>query len=162
MFLRRLEPGAIFQVAIDLDLLPDQYELISCTDCRASVCKVSPPSSYDKESAGFCSSMSPNTEVEEVNDMTNGTTRNRKAKGKPPAATLLKELNENTIQGKIIKHIMNVSASMESLMDEFFMERHSVLTHLNVIARTSGIGYSVDGDVVSIVMPEGILDPFEL
>ncbi len=91
-----------------------------------------------------------------------GATRNRSAKGKPPAATLLKELNENTIQGKIIKHILNVSTSMQSLMDEFFMERHSVLTHLNVIARSTGIGYSVAGDVVSIVLPEGTLDPFEL
>lgn len=87
-------------------------------------------------------------------------TRNRNAKGKSPASTLLKILDPKTMQGKIIAFIMQSSTSVNDVCDNFFIERHALLTQLNVISRTAGIGYSVAGDKISLVLPDGVKDPF--
>lgn len=96
---------------------------------------------------------------EEIGDML---TRKRDAKGKPAAGTLLKELDPNTIQGKIVEFVLTQSPSVDAALDEFMLERHSLLTHLNVMSRTTGIGYSVSKDTIRLTLPQGVIDPFEL
>lgn len=88
--------------------------------------------------------------------------RNRNAKGKPPADKLLKEISPGTKQGKILAYILDFSSSVNDVCEEFLAERHEIMTQLNVLARTAGIGYSVTGDVITLAMPPGVTDPFEL
>lgn len=88
-------------------------------------------------------------------------TRNRNAKGKAAAPKLLKIVDAGTKQGKILAHILDFSSNIEHVCTEFFAERHEVLTQLNVLARTAGIGYSVTGDTITLVMPAGVTDPFD-
>ncbi len=74
--------------------------------------------------------------------------------------TLLRTLRSETIQGQIIAFLMK-NQSVEAALDNFFMERHSLMTHLNIVARNTGIGYSVTGDAVTLEFPPGVCDPFE-
>lgn len=101
----------------------------------------------------------PNTNIESEND--DMKTRNRSAH-KAPAATLLKELNPKTIQGRLIEFLLAKATPMDDALDHFMLERHTVMTTLNVIARQTGIGYDVKDNVVTIHLPAGVIDPFEL
>lgn len=74
--------------------------------------------------------------------------------------TLLRTLRSETIQGQIIAFLMK-NTSVEAALNNFFMERHSLMTHLNIVARNTGIGYSVTGDIVTLELPKGVCDPFE-
>ena len=90
--------------------------------------------------------------------------RKRNAKGKEAGAKLLRELDAATIQGKLVDYIVMTSNRIEDVMDNFMMEKHSVMTHLNVMARSTGIGYSVTDGKVEIAFPVGcsIESVFEL
>lgn len=99
-------------------------------------------------------------EEEEGDDM--ATTRKRNAKGRPAGATLTKELSLDTKQGKIISFIMDLSNSVTDICKSFEIERHALMTQLNVVSRTTGIGYSVTGDDITLTMPAGVSYPFEL
>lgn len=160
--LSQLELGEVFQVAGN----PlDKYRLVLLNSCRARVVKLSPSSRIDGDHAGDFQNLACGTEITQHKtdeDEDEDEMRRRNAKGKPPAPTLLKELDPKTMQGKIIAFIMTMSHNVNDVCDHFFIERHALLTQLNVIARTSGIGYSVTGDDIRLVMPPNVDDPFEL
>lgn len=101
-------------------------------------------------------------EIEISNGENDMKQRKRNAKGKPPADKLLRELNPDTMQGKIVQCILDVSNNVNDICDQFFIERHALLTQLNIIARNTGIGYSVTGDDIDLKLPNGVTDPFEL
>lgn len=101
----------------------------------------------------------------EGEDMAEKQTRNRDAKGKPAAATLLREVNPKTLQGKILAYILDDllgSTSVDDVCEQFFLERHGLMTNLNIVAKNCGIGYSVSGDAIKVTLPPGVTDPFEL
>lgn len=155
MYLSRLEAGERFKIE---GLPVDIYEVVYSNNCRAYVVKRSPPSNYDKDAAGTHSNISPLTLIEQIEgeeDM-----RNRNAKGKPAAPTLLRQLPERTLQGRIIAALMK-SPSVESVLDNFMIERSALMTQLNVVSKNTGIGYRVAGDDVTLLFPAGVIDPFE-
>ena len=80
--------------------------------------------------------------------------RKRNAKGKPAAAKLLRELDAETIQGKLVDFIILTSDDINDVMDNFMMERHSIMTHLNIMARATGIGYSVTDGKIHLTLPD--------
>lgn len=138
---------------------PDVYQVISSHEGRVFVVKCSPPSGFDADASGTRSNMSPATQVELTGET--DMPRNKNAKGRPAGPVLLRTLKLKTLQGKIIEFLLK-TPSVNAAMDEFFMERHSLMTQLNIVARNTGIGYSVAGDVVTLTLPSGIVDPFEL
>jgi len=153
----RLEAGERFK----LDGLPtDIYEVVHSNHCRAYVVKRSPPSLYDRDAAGTHSNISPLTLVEPIGERENDM-RNRNAKGKPAAATLLRQLPEKTLQGRIIATLMK-NPSVEAVLDNYMIERSALMTQLNVVSKNTGIGYRVTGDEVTLLFPAGVVDPFEL
>ncbi len=152
----RLEPGTQFRLA---GCGPDVYRILSANQCRAYIEKCSAPSSFDHDPSGTRSNISPETQIEKIGE--NEMPRNRNAKGKPAGETLLRTLKSTTTQGKIIAFLLE-TPSVNAAMDNFFMERHSLMTQLNIVARNTGIGYSVTGDAVTLMLPPGVVDPFEL
>lgn len=89
--------------------------------------------------------------------------RNRTAKGRPAGTELLKELSLKTTQGKIVQRIIDEGTNnVDDLAEEFSINRHAVMSHLNVISRSTGIGYSVKDSIVTLTLPAGVKDPFEL
>ena len=98
----------------------------------------------------------------------------RNSKGRAAGTSLLKTLKTDTLQGRIVSAIMKqpatntngnpsrvFSAHIDPLLDDFMMDRHPFLTTVNVIARTTGIGYSVQDDRIILTLPPNVADPFE-
>lgn len=89
-----------------------------------------------------------------------GDVRKRDAKGRDAAKKLIREIKPNTLQGRIIAFIMDISGNVNDVCREFNVKRNAVMSTLNVVSKNTGIGYTVKGENVTIELPEGIADPF--
>lgn len=102
------------------------------------------------------------TERENENDME---PRKRDTKGKPATDTLLKPLEAGTVRAEIIELIMQVGngkCTINEVLDTFMLDRRALLSHLNMTHKRHGIGYSVTDNVITLAMPGGLTDVFDI
>jgi hypothetical protein len=52
-------------------------------------------------------------------------------------------------------------SSAARMCEEFGVNRSLLLTHCFEIHRDHGVGYSVNGDLIAIELPQGVSDPFK-
>lgn len=86
--------------------------------------------------------------------------RIRNAKGKPAGSSLLRGLSRDTTQGKLIAYCLNESRTVDGATEEFYLPRNAVMSTLNSVAKKTGIGYSVNGDTITLILPPGVTNPF--
>ncbi len=94
--------------------------------------------------------------------MTGGGEDDRKKGGKEVAAYLLKPVKEVSKRGKFLKWFLDgdCSRSVREAMAEFAMTRSNALSYLHMIHKDHGIGYVLVGDIATVVLPPGCIDPF--
>lgn len=101
----------------------------------------------------------PNTESEDDMDKK---TRNRSAH-KAPGAKMITDINPKTAHGKIVEYILSRKSVQVTAVEEHFMlDKHAIMSKLNTTAHNTGIGYDVKDGTVTVLLPAGVNDPFEL
>ncbi len=94
--------------------------------------------------------------------LTGGGEDTRKKGGKPPAGELLKPVKRLGKRGAFLKWFLDGdgSRSVRETMAELSMSRSNVLSYLFMLRQDHGLGYALVGDMVTVYLPEGIVDPF--
>ncbi|UFK26636.1 hypothetical protein [Roseobacter phage RDJL3] len=80
--------------------------------------------------------------------------------GKPVADTLLRPVNSSSKRGQVCAFFLeDGSGSIREAMAKFDMTRSGVLTHLHGLHKDHGLGYVLQGDMATIMLPAGCTDP---
>jgi len=80
--------------------------------------------------------------------------------GKPVAGSLLRPVNASSKRGQVCGFFMEDGAgSIREAMAKFDMSRSGVLTHLHGLHKDHGLGYVLQGDMVTLMLPQGCTDP---
>lgn len=95
-------------------------------------------------------------EVPDVRPETGG--EERPAHGKPAADRLLRPVSPDTKRGRVMAFFLRGGQSVLAAMAEFGSTRSGILTHLHGLAGDHGVGYSIQGDVVTLTVPEERMD----
>lgn len=73
---------------------------------------------------------------------------------------LLKPVKPNSKRGMVLAFFLPQPRSIREAMAEFGYSRSNVLSHLFILQKDHGIGYTLTGDAATILLPEGCTDPF--
>lgn len=73
---------------------------------------------------------------------------------------LLKPVKRGSKRGLILQFFLPQPRSIREAMAEFGYSRSNVLSHLFILQRDHGIGYTLTGDAATIMLPAGCTDPF--
>lgn len=73
---------------------------------------------------------------------------------------LLKPVKPNSKRGLVLAFFLPQPRSIREAMAEFGYSRSNVLSHLFILQKDHGIGYTLSGDAATILLPEGCTDPF--
>ncbi|UUV44815.1 hypothetical protein RCRUDOLPH_48 [Rhodobacter phage RcRudolph] len=73
---------------------------------------------------------------------------------------LLKPVKRESKRGKVLEFFLPQPRSIREAMAEFSTTRSNVLSHLFILQKDHGIGYTLTGDAASIQLPAGCTDPF--
>ena len=73
---------------------------------------------------------------------------------------LLKPVKPESKRGLVLKFFLPQPRSIREAMAEFSTTRSNILSHLFILQKDHGIGYSLTGDAASIMLPAGCTDPF--
>lgn len=80
--------------------------------------------------------------------------------GKPVGEMLLRPISRSSKRGQVAAFFMeNESGSIREAMAKFDMSRSGVLTHLHGLNKDHGLGYVLQGDVATIMLPPGCTEP---
>ena len=80
--------------------------------------------------------------------------------GKPVAGSLLRPVNASSKRGQVCGFFMEDGAgSIREAMAKFDMSRSGVLTHLHGLHKDHGLGYVLQGDMATLMLPQGCTDP---
>lgn len=81
--------------------------------------------------------------------------------GKEAGDRLLRQVNPDTKRGRVYAYFSDPlgNKTIMEAMAEFGSTRSGILTHLHGLHGDHGIGYSLVGDVVEMLLPEGVTDP---
>jgi hypothetical protein len=80
--------------------------------------------------------------------------------GKPVGEALLRLVNRSSKRGQVCEFFINAEAgSIREAMAKFDMSRSGVLTHLHGLHKDHGLGYVLQGDVATIMLPPGCDNP---
>ncbi len=89
----------------------------------------------------------------------------RRKGGKPVASSLLKPVRRDGKRGRFLQWILtdnDGSVSIRACMIQFEMTRSNALSYLHAINKDHGIGYELVGDTVTLELPPGCEDPFDI
>ena len=73
---------------------------------------------------------------------------------------LLKPVKRESKRGLVLQFFLPQPRSIREAMAEFGYSRSNVLSHLFILQKDHGIGYTLTGDAASITLPAGCTDPF--
>lgn len=73
---------------------------------------------------------------------------------------LLKPVKKESKRGKVLEFFLPQPRSIREAMAEFSTTRSNILSHLFILQKDHGIGYSLTGDAATIMLPAGCTDPF--
>lgn len=73
---------------------------------------------------------------------------------------LLKPVKKESKRGLILQFFLPQPRSIREAMAEFGYSRSNVLSHLFILQKDHGIGYTLTGDAAAITLPAGCTDPF--
>lgn len=73
---------------------------------------------------------------------------------------LLKPVKRESKRGKVLQFFLPQPRSIREAMAEFGYSRSNVLSHLFILQKDHGIGYTLTGDAATITLPAGCTDPF--
>ncbi len=73
---------------------------------------------------------------------------------------LLKPVKKESKRGKVLEFFLPQPRSIREAMAEFSTTRSNILSHLFILQKDHGIGYTLTGDAASIQLPAGCTDPF--
>lgn len=95
--------------------------------------------------------------------LTGGGEDTRKKGGKDVATRLLKPVKRASKRGKVLAWLLenDGSRSVREAMVEFSVTRSNALSHLYMLQKDHGIGYELVGDVATVTLPDGCMDPFD-
>lgn len=80
--------------------------------------------------------------------------------GKPVANALLRPVKSSSKRGQVCAFFLeDGSGSIREAMAKFDMTRSGVLTHLHGLHKDHGLGYVLQGDLATIMLPAGCTDP---
>ncbi len=80
--------------------------------------------------------------------------------GKPVAETLLRPVKSTSKRGQVCAFFLeDGTGSIREAMAKFDMSRSGVLTHLHGLHKDHGLGYVLQGDMATLMLPEGCTDP---
>jgi len=80
--------------------------------------------------------------------------------GKPVADTLLRPVKSSSKRGQVCAFFMaDGTGSLREAMAKFDMSRSGVLTHLHGLHKDHGLGYVLQGDMATLMLPAGCTDP---
>lgn len=80
--------------------------------------------------------------------------------GKPVGEALLRPISRDSKRGQVAAFFLeSTSGSIREAMAKFDMSRSGVLTHLHGLNKDHGLGYVLQGDVATIMLPPGCTDP---
>jgi len=82
--------------------------------------------------------------------------------GKEVAKQLAKPVKRKGKRGDFLAWFLENSGSrpVREAMAHFGMTRSNVLSYLFILQKDHGIGYSLQGDLATVQLPEGVTDPF--
>lgn len=82
-------------------------------------------------------------------------------KGKPVAEKLLRPVNSSSKRGEVCAFFMKTdgAGSIREAMATFDMTRSGVLTHLHGLHKDHGLGYVLQGDMATLMLPPGCKTP---
>ena len=81
-------------------------------------------------------------------------------KGKPVAEKLLRPVNASSKRGQVCAFFLEEgSGSIREAMAKFDMTRSGVLTHLHGLHKDHGLGYVLQGDMATLMLPSGCETP---
>lgn len=80
--------------------------------------------------------------------------------GKDPGPSLTRALSEGTKRASVYDYFKGEGKSMLQAMADLGLDRGVILTHLHGLHKFHSIGYSVVGDLVVTLLPEGCEDPY--
>lgn len=82
-------------------------------------------------------------------------------KGKPVAEKLLRPVKSSSKRGEVCAFFMKTDGvgSIREAMATFDMTRSGVLTHLHGLHKDHGLGYVLQGDMVTLMLPPGCETP---
>lgn len=86
----------------------------------------------------------------------------RKKGGKEVAKALAKPVKKEGKRGQFLQWFLEGggSRSVREAMAHFSMTRSNALSYLFMLKKDHGIGYELVGDMATVVLPEGCVDPF--
>ena len=70
-------------------------------------------------------------------------------------------MKRSSKRGKILEFFMPNARSIREAMAEFGHTRSNVLSHLFMLQKDHGVGYTLVGDAATVALPPGCTDPFE-
>lgn len=73
---------------------------------------------------------------------------------------LLKPVKKESKRGQVLQFFLPQPRSIREAMAEFGTTRSNILSHLFILQKEHGIGYSLAGDAATITLPAGCTDPF--
>lgn len=73
---------------------------------------------------------------------------------------LLKPVKKGSKRGLVLDFFLPQPRSIREAMAEFSTTRSNILSHLFILQKDHGIGYSLTGDAASIQLPAGCTDPY--
>lgn len=73
---------------------------------------------------------------------------------------LLKPVKKGSKRGLVLDFFLPQPRSIREAMAEFSTTRSNILSHLFILQKDHGIGYTLTGDAASIQLPAGCTDPF--
>jgi hypothetical protein len=82
-----------------------------------------------------------------------------KPAGKPAGA--FKPVKRSGRKGEVLAAILAGETSAAALTAQFGITRSNLLSQLFLLRKDHGIGYTAQGDVIALQMPEGVEDPFD-
>ncbi len=149
-----------------------EYKLLYSNDCRAYVqIMTTRQVKIQKEDGQFAEwdapggkvNIAPGTVVDEILAEGSGKVgEEAKAVGKrggKPAQTPLKPAKRGGKRGKVLEFFMT-NKSVDAGLEELGIKRPLLMSHLYEINRDHGVGYTVEGDRITLEMPPGVTDPF--
>ena len=95
--------------------------------------------------------------------MTGGEEDKRKRGGKDTGTRLTRPVKAASKRGKFLRWFMDggCTRSVREAMAEFSMTRSNALSYLYMIQKDHGIGYSLTGDLATVMLPDGCNNPFD-
>lgn len=73
---------------------------------------------------------------------------------------LLKPVKRESKRGLVLQFFLPQPRSIREAMAEFSTTRSNILSHLFILQKDHGIGYTLTGDAAAIMLPAGCTDPF--